>query len=146
MPRTALASQKATTAAAGPIVALRASSSRDVRVFEVGVFIGSAVSGTVGIGRPATAGTSSASVGPVAQGFAYDNQNLVGTTVLDTTWSAAPTAPAAPWRRAVLPGTIGAGVIWTFPSGIVIPTSGTIILWQFSTAVVTYECYFEFDE
>lgn len=148
MARTGIAVSKASGAAAGAVVALRAANAnRDARLFEISVFAGTAVAGTVGIGRPASAGTSSASTGPIAQAMGYDNQALVGTAVVDTAWSSAPTAPTIPWKRAVLPATIGAGVIWTFPDGIIVPANGgTIIVWQFSTAAVTYEVAFEFDE
>lgn len=147
MARTGLATQKISGAAAGAIVALRAGSARDVRVFEVSVFAATAVSGTVGLGRPAAQGiTPGTATGPIAQGNGYDNSSLVGTTIIDASWGTAPTAPAIYWRRVVLPATIGAGVIWTFPSGIVVPTSGSITLHQISALAVTYEVSFEFEE
>ena len=145
--RTSLAAQKVSGAAAGALVALRTGGARDVRVFEVGVFVGSAVAGTVGLGRPAAQGvTPTVLTGPTAQANSHDSASLVGTTVIDGTWATAPTAPATYWRRAALPATIGAGVIWTFPLGITIPTSSSIVIHQISTAAVTYEVYFEFDE
>ena len=148
MARTGIAVQKASGAAAAAVVALRAANAnRDARLYEISVFAASAVAGTVGIGRPASAGTSNASTGPIAQAMGYDNQMLVGTAVVDTGWSAAPTAPAVPWKRAALPATIGAGIIWTFPDGIIVPANGgTVIVWQYTTAAVTYEISFEFDE
>lgn len=144
--RTALATQKVSGAAAGAIVGLRTGAARDVRIYEVGVTAASAVSGTVGLGRPANTPVASASAGPTGAGLAYDNAGTAGTTALDTTWTTAPTSPTIFWRRFVLPATIGAGVIWTFPSGLVLPVSSSIVLWQISTAAVTYEVYFEFEE
>jgi hypothetical protein len=46
----------------------------------------------------------------------------------------------------VLPATIGAGVIWTFEDGLVIPVSSYLVLWQYSALAVTYSCYFVYDE
>lgn len=145
--RTSLSTQKVTTAAAGPIVALRSGSARDIRVFEVGISAVTAAAGEVGLGRPAAAGvTPGTATGPIAAGNSYDSASVVGTTIIDASWATPPTAPTVAWKRFQLPATIGAGVIWTFPTGIVVPTSGTIVLWQFSAAAVTYDVYFDFDE
>lgn len=146
--RTALAFSKASGAAAGAIAQFRAASgSRDVRVFELGVFAATAVAGEVGLGRPAAlAVTPATPVGPAASGQSYDNVGGAGAAQWDTTWATAPTSPATFWRRAQLPATIGAGVIWTFPTGIVVPAAGALVLWQFSALAVTYDAYIDFDE
>jgi hypothetical protein len=145
--RTGLATTKTSGAAAGAIVALRAGSARDIRLFEVGVFASTAVSGTVGLGRPAAIGvTPGTATGPIGSGNGYDPVAGAGVSTIDASWGTAPTAPAVYWRRAVLPATIGAGVIWTFPDGIVIPVSATVTLHQISTAAVGYEIYFEIEE
>jgi hypothetical protein len=60
-------------------------------------------------------------------------------------WTTAPTAGTA-LRRMVLPATIGAGVIWTFPNGLVLPTSSFFVVWQFSALAVTYSVYFDYEE
>lgn len=148
MARTGLAVSKASGAAAAGVVALRAANAnRDCRIFEISVFAETAVAGTVGIGRPATAGTSNANSGAIASGAGYDNTTGAGAALIDTGWSVAPTAPTIPWKRAALPATIGAGIIWTFPQGIVVPANGgTVIVWQYSAAAVTYSIAFEIDE
>jgi hypothetical protein len=46
----------------------------------------------------------------------------------------------------VLPATIGAGVIWTFPQGLVVPVSGFLVVWQFSALAVTYSVSFDYEE
>lgn len=148
MARAGIAVSKASGAAAAGVVAFRAANAnRDARIFEISVFAETAVAGTVGIGRPATAGTSNANSGAVASGAGYDNVAGAGAALVDTGWSVAPTAPTLPWKRAVLPASIGAGVIWTFPTGIVVPANGgTVIVWQYSALAVTYSISFEFDE
>jgi hypothetical protein len=145
---TSLAGSKASGAAAGPIVQFRAAgAARDVRVFEVGVFAATAVAGEVGIGRPAAiAVTPATPVGPIASGNGYDNVSGAGSALVDTTWATAPTAPAIPWRRYPIPGTIGAGIVWTWPEGIVVPAGGALVIWQYSALAVTYDWHFSIDE
>lgn len=133
---------KTTGAAAAPIATLGASSSRDLRVYEVGVFASTAVSGDVGLMRPANtpAGGSGGQVGA-----ALDTSFAAGLAATANAWTTAPTVGTA-FRRAVLPATIGAGVIWSFPQGLVVPTSGFLVIWQFSAAAVTYACYLDYEE
>jgi hypothetical protein len=148
MARTSLAGTKASGAAAGPIVQFRAAgAARDVRVFEIGIFSATAVAGEVGIGRPAAlAVTPATPIGPAASGQSFDNVTGAGAALLDTTWATAPTAPAIPWRRYPIPASIGAGIVWQFPTGIVVPAAGALVLWQYSALAVTYDFHLEFDE
>ena len=148
MAHTSLAGSKASTAAAGPIVQFRAAGgARDVRVFEVGVFAATAVAGEVGVGRPAAiAVTPATPIGPVAAGGGYDNVSGAGNALVDTTWATAPTAPAIPWRRYPIPATIGAGIVWQWPEGIVVPAGGALVIWQYSALAVTYDWHFAIDE
>jgi hypothetical protein len=138
----------ATTA---PICALRAANAtRDCVLYEVGIFVATTNSADVGLGRPATAGTATTSTAVVAAGNGHDNVSGAGTVVIDTAWTTtAPTIPAVFWRRASFPATVGAGVIWTFPSGIIIPANGgTVVLWQNTAgaATQTYTVYFDYEE
>lgn len=133
---------KTTGAAAAPIATLGASSSRDLRIYEIGVSVSTAVSGEVGVMRPANtpAGGSGGQVGA-----ANDTSYAAGLAATANAWSTAPTVSTA-MRRMVLPATIGAGVIWTWPQGLVVPTSGFIVIWQFSALAVTYSCYVDYEE
>ena len=134
---------KTTAAAAGLLCQLRSGAARDIRVFEVGVFASTAVSGEVALVRPSAVGATFTSS---AVGAALDTASIAGVTVVDTAATTAPTIGTNYMRRIVLPGSIGAGVIWTFPTGICIPTSGALALWQLSTLAVTYSVYFDYDE
>src|SRR5690349_12979863 len=109
---------KTTGAAAAPIATLSTGAARDVRIWEIGISASTAVSGEVGLMRPANspAGPSGGQVGA-----AEDNISGAGVAVVANAWTTAPTAGTA-LRRIVLPAQIGAGVIWTFPNGIVLPT------------------------
>lgn len=148
-----LQAPRGAVATTAPICSLRAANAnRDCRLFEMGVFVATAQTADVQFGRPATAGTATTSVGPQASGFGLDNASGAGNVVIDTVWTTTPPTVQAStnvWRRAFIPGTIGAGVIWTFPSGIVIPANGgTVCLWQNTAgaATQTYNVYFDFDE
>lgn len=133
---------KTTTAAAGPIATLSTGAARDIRIFEIGITASTAASGEVGVMRPANA-----PAGPTGGqvGVAYDNISGAGVAVTANAWTTAPTAGTG-LRRIVLPATIGAGVIWTFPEGIVLPTSSYFVVWQYSTAIVGYSVYFSYEE
>lgn len=149
--RYSAATSKTTTAAAGFITDLRAATTRDIRVWEVGVFAETAVSGTVGLVRSATAGTGAAtSVTPQADDSAG---GAAASAALTTAYATtAPTAAAVALRRVVLPATIGAGIVWTFPEGLIVPsgtfsaTANGLLVWQYSTAAVTYSVYVTYDE
>lgn len=135
---------KTTSTAAAAIATLSTGTARDARIFEVGVFATTAAAGEVGLGRPAnTPGTPSGG----GVGAAMDNVSGAGVAVIANTWATTqPTAPTMAMRRIQLPATIGAGVIWTFPKGIVLPTSGFLMVWQFSAVAVGYDVYFDYDE
>jgi hypothetical protein len=133
---------KTTGAAAAPIATLSTGSARDVRVWEVGISVSTAVSGEVGLMRPANS-PATPSGGQV--GAADDPVSGAGVAVTANAWATAPTVSTG-LRRMVLPATIGAGVIWTFEDGLVIPVSSYLVLWQYSALAVTYSAYFVYDE
>lgn len=134
---------KTTTAAAGPIATLSAGTGRDLRIFQVTVSLSTAVSGDVGLMRPAN--TPTAPTGGQV-GAAYDNVSAAGVAVTANAWTTAPTAGATSLDRIVLPASIGAGVIWTYPEGLVVPTSGFLAVWQYSAAAVSYVVSFKYEE
>ena len=143
MARYGIGISKTTGAAAGLLTQLRAGASRDLRVYEIGVFASTAVSGTIGLIRPSAVGATFTSSGV---GAPEDNAAGAGVAVVDTAATTAPTIGTNYMRRIVLPGSIGAGVIWTFPVGINVPISTSLALWQISSLAVSYETYFLYDE
>ena len=48
-------------------------------------------------------------------------------------WGTAPTAPAVFLRRADTTVIIGVGVIWTWPRGLVLPASGSVVMFNLIT-------------
>jgi hypothetical protein len=118
---------------------LRASGTHRLYLMELGLFSGTATAWTVGLGRPAVAGTSPTA--PVAL-EAEDPADAAADGQTAIAWSVAPTAPAQFLRVVALPAQIGSGIIWTFgPKGIVVPVSGTLVLWNLTTAPATMDVY-----
>lgn len=134
---------KTTGAAAGLLAQIRTGAARDIRVWEIALFASSAASGTVGLIRPSAVGATFTSTGT---GQAEDNIAGAGVAVVDTAATTAPTIGTTYMRRITLPATIGAGFIWTFPQGIVVPTSTSLALWQISAVAVAYDGWLCFDE
>lgn len=97
---------------------------------ELGMFNTTATSANVGIGRPAAIGiTPGGTVTVLAEDFAAP----AGTVVTALSWGTGPTVPVNFFRKFTFPAAIGGGVIYTFPRGLVIPISGSIIIWNLST-------------
>jgi len=102
------------------------------RLLELGFFLAAATASIYGLGRPAAIGTTPTT--PV-DFLPEDPNDVIASGVVQSAlaWGGAPTVPAAYLRRIALPATIGAGVIWTFPEGIVIPVSYGLVLWNIGT-------------
>lgn len=125
------------------IVQLRTAASRDIRVWEIGVFNTTAVLSELGVSRASAVGATFTSVTPQAD----DSSSGAAVTLLDTAATTAPTNTANYLRRAALPATAGAGVVWTFPSGLTVPVSAGLLLWNTgaatSAALLGYVTYDE---
>jgi hypothetical protein len=98
------------------------------RMLEFGISINAATASVFAIGRPAAIGITPTT--PVTV-LAEDGGNTAaGNTTTALAWGTGPTAPANLLRRVSLPATIGAGIIWTFPRGIIVLKALTSILWN----------------
>lgn len=86
---------------------------------------------SIGLGRPATTGTASGAV-LFQQDDPGDPASVVNGHI---TWSAQPTAPTIYHRRWNSAATIGVGIMWTFPRGLIIPASGALVGWNITAAV-----------
>jgi len=106
-----------------------------VKVFEIGITMAAATASTFGLGRPQATGVTPSS----AVNFQVEDPNDVlaaGVVRSALAWGTDPTVPLTYFRRVSLPATVGTGVIWTFPQGLVIPVSSSIIVWNISTVGV----------
>ena len=108
---------------------LRTSANTRAYVQEIGVFLNAATASTFGIGRPAAIGvTPTTPVDLLPEDSA--NPVVAGLVQSALAWTTGPTVPASFLRRISLPATVGMGIIWTFPKGLVIPASSSLVLWN----------------
>lgn len=108
---------------------IRTSANVRAKVMEIGFFLNAATASTVGLGRPAAIGITPTS--PVDFQPEDPANPTVSTQVQSSlAWTTGPTVPTNFLRRIGLPATAGVGVIWTFPQGLVIPVSSSLVLWN----------------
>jgi len=110
---------------------LRTTSTDRVVVLEIGFNTNTATAQTIGLGRPAAQGVTPVNVLFQAEDFA----SPASTTNASLSWGTSPTVPAQFFRRVSLPATAGAGIIWTFPRGLIVPVSASLVLWNITTSV-----------
>ena len=112
-----------------------------VKVVELGLFLAAATASIIGLGRPAAIGVTPTDPVDFLQ---EDPDDVLASGVIQSAlaWATPPTAPTAFLRRIALPATIGTGVIFSFPDGLVIPVSSSIVLWNLGTNGVldAYAC------
>jgi hypothetical protein len=110
---------------------LRTTSTDRVAVLEIGFITNTATAQTIGLGRPAAQGVTPVNVTFLAE----DSASPAATTVASLSWGTSPTVPANFFRRVSLPATAGAGIIWTFPRGLIVPVSASLVLWNITASV-----------
>jgi hypothetical protein len=113
-------------------------------LLEYGLFLAGAGATTQGIGRPAAAGVgATATINLQAE----DPANPASTALSVLEWTTTdPTAPTIYFRRIGLPATIGVGVIWTFPRGLIIAISSNLVLWNIVAVTTGIDAYAVIDE
>lgn len=73
------------------------------------------------VGRPAAAAVTPGTT----LTFQRDDAGLPAcVTTISTTYGTSPTNPTVPHRRTNTAATVGVGIVWTFPRGILIPVNG----------------------
>lgn len=114
-------------------VELTGNATRRAYVRELSMFLNTAVVAlATGLGRPAAK-----AVTPANQFLfqAQDPANVAGVTQWTTTWGTPPTVPSPFLRRFDLAGTVGSGVIFTWPADgeLVIPSTtgiSALVFWN----------------
>jgi hypothetical protein len=137
-----LANRTSNVTIANACLEVRTASTDRPRIMEIGIFLAAATASTFGIGRPQAIGVTP--TGPVTV-LAEDPSDPVGTVTTALAWGTGPTVPLQFFRRVSLPATIGTGVIWTFPRGLLIPISSSIVIWNI-TATGVSDIYVVIDE
>lgn len=127
-----------------PSMDFRGSSSNVPRLMEYGINLGAATASTYGIGRSANTPVQTGTTALIAENTADATS---GQTTQAVTWSTAPTVPSVFFRRAFLPATIGAGIIFTFPRGLTIASAAaTIVNWNIATSSASTNIWAVVDE
>ena len=108
---------------------LRASSANGPRIMEVGLNLLTGTASTYALSRSGNTPTQTAPVLVQAE----NPGDPAGVSGCAVAWSVAPTLAAQVFRRISLPATVGAGVIWTFPRGLTLAASGTMLIWNLAT-------------
>ena len=121
---------------------ITASTDRAV-ILECGIFLGAATASVFALGRPAAAGVTPTS--PTAL-QADDPGSPAGVTTYCLAWGTAPTAPTIAQRRWAGPATIGTGVIFTWPRGLVIAVSANYVHHNLAATVAAADHYVSLDE
>jgi len=130
----------ATTTAAS--FELRGPASARVRLMEIGIWLNAATQSPIGLGRPQAIGVTPTSPLNV---LAEDPNDATGASTTALAWGTPPTVPVQFFRRFNIAGAIGAGVIATFPRGLIIAGGASVVLWNIA-AVSLYDVHVVVDE
>lgn len=111
-------------------------------IMEVGINLLTATASTYGLGRSGNVPTQTTPTLLQAE----DPTAAACASGCAVAWSVAPTVPAAQFRRVSLPATAGAGVIWTFPRGLKLAVSTSMLLWNLATNSASTNVWWVVDE
>lgn len=121
---------------------VKAAATNRPAIMELSVNLGAATASTYGFGR---AGNTPSQTAPVLV-QAEDPGDPAGVSGCAVAWSVAPTVPTAMLRRVHLPATIGAGIIWTFPRGLILATTASAVLWNIAASSASTNVHVVVDE
>lgn len=148
MARYAVPFVTSTTAAGQALAWLRSTAGKDMRVWEVGLFSdsGTAAANVFRLGRPAAVSNASGANLQIPQ--AEDSSAAAAACAAAFSATTMPTSPTSFMRRFSMPAVLGAGIIWTFPQGLVVPSGpGELVIWASSLAAAcSYGGYFVYEE
>jgi hypothetical protein len=122
-----IANRTSNITTANACLEIRTTSSGKIAIQEIEISLVTAAATVIGIGTPAAIGVTPTSPVTFLREDASD-QTPVTTTAL--AWGTGPTVPTAFFRRWSFPATIGSGIIFTFPQGLYIAASSSLVLWN----------------
>jgi len=137
-----LANRTSGTGSGAAALEARTAATDKARIMEFNLFLAATTASTYGIGRPQAIGITPTS--PITV-LAEDPGDPAGTMQTALAWGTGPTVPLNYFRRISLPATIGTGVIWTFPRGLAVAVSNSIVLWNLAANGVV-DCNIVVDE
>lgn len=124
---------------------MRTTAGKDMRLWEAGVYRSSGVvtATDVGFGRPAAVSVTPTTIVPQAE----DTSAAAAVCTAQIAATTKPTSPTIFMRRFGIPTTVGAGVIWTWPLGLVVPSGpAECVVWNIGASTDTFAGYFVYDE
>lgn len=140
----AIAQRTTVTTIAAAAWEIRAAAANKPKLMEMGIMLVAATASVYGIGRPQAIGLSPTT--PLTVVDEQDGNGPVGLTTCAVAWGTGPTVPLNFLRRVSLPGSIGAGIILTFPRGLGIPAAGSIVLWNITANSANTDLWAVVDE
>lgn len=114
-------------------IEIRASATGRPRIMETGIWLNAATQSVIGIGRPQAIGITPTTPVTVQ---AEDPNDGAGATQTALAWGTGPTVPLIFLRRPNIAAAIGAGVILTFPRGLLIGAAFSIVHWNITATSV----------
>jgi hypothetical protein len=121
---------------------IRTTSSGKVAVQELGISLVTAAATVIGIGTPAAIGVTPTTPQTFLREDVTDQTPV---TTAAVAWGTGPTVPANFLRRWSFPATIGSGFVFTFPQGLYIAASSSLVLWNILGGA-TLDVYATIDE
>ena len=110
---------------------LRTSAAIRPRILELSIIQATGTAQSLGLGRPQAQGIT-----PVNVLFQTDDPgDAASVQNASLSWGTSPTVPLIFQRRWNSAGTIGVGIVWTFPRGLVVPVSASLVIWNVTAAV-----------
>ena len=129
-----LAQRTTATTAASANWEIRSASTNKPRIMELGISQTAATAGVYGIGRPGAIGITPTS----PQNFVAEDDAGAPTSLSTAAvaWGTGPTVPTNFNRRFACAAVVGVGIIFTFPRGMDIAISNSVVVWIIATAPV----------
>ncbi len=112
---------------------IRTAATLRARILEMGISISAATASVFGVGRPQAIGVTPTSPQTFLQEDPNEPTPLATAAVA---WGTGPTVPLNFFRRLSTPATIGSGVIWTYPRGLFVAVSSSMVVWVLATSSV----------
>lgn len=112
---------------------LRTGSLARAVVLEIGILQFTATVQSLGLGRPQALGVT-----PVNVLFQMEDPNAPASSMnASLSWGTSPTTPLIFLRRMNTPAAAGVGIVWTFPRGLIVPVSSSLVLFNITAAVAS---------
>ena len=111
---------------------LRTTAGAKCRILEISLVQVTGTASSYGIGRPAAQGVTPGTTSTFQRDVSSDPACV---TTASLTWGTSPTAPANYFRRWNSAATVGVGVIFTFPRGLEVPVSASLVVFNITATV-----------